>query len=104
MVSYSATASSTALAPGRPPRATSPDDGPKVGIDHAATATADHLTSPTGIYTIVPATDSRWPPLACGFAELAGLAVAFGLGPVMWLASGVDVLVAGRPSFATGSS
>ena len=29
------------------------DDDPKVGVDHAATATVDHLTSPTGIYTIV---------------------------------------------------
>jgi nucleoside-diphosphate-sugar epimerase len=30
-----------------------PDDGPKVGVDHAAAATVAHLTSPTGIYTIV---------------------------------------------------
>jgi nucleoside-diphosphate-sugar epimerase len=29
------------------------DDGPKVGVDHAAAATVEHLTSPTGIYTIV---------------------------------------------------
>jgi uncharacterized protein YbjT (DUF2867 family) len=30
-----------------------PDDGPKVSVDHAATATVAHLTSPTGIYTVV---------------------------------------------------
>ena len=30
-----------------------PDDGPKVGVDHAAAATVAHLTSPTGIYTVV---------------------------------------------------
>jgi NAD(P)-dependent dehydrogenase (short-subunit alcohol dehydrogenase family) len=30
-----------------------PDDGPKVGVDHAAAAAVAHLTSPTGIYTIV---------------------------------------------------
>jgi uncharacterized protein YbjT (DUF2867 family) len=29
------------------------DDGPKVGVDHAAAATVAHLTSPTGIYTVV---------------------------------------------------
>jgi hypothetical protein len=29
-----------------------PDDGPKVGVDHAAAATVAHLLSPTGIYTI----------------------------------------------------
>ena len=30
-----------------------PDDGPKISVDHAAAATVDHLTSPTGIYTVV---------------------------------------------------
>jgi NADPH:quinone reductase-like Zn-dependent oxidoreductase len=30
-----------------------PDDGAKVSVDHAATATVAHLTSPTGIYTVV---------------------------------------------------
>jgi UDP-glucose 4-epimerase len=30
-----------------------PDDGPKVSVDHAAAATVAHLTSPTGIYTVV---------------------------------------------------
>ena len=29
-----------------------PDDGPKVGVDHAAAETITHLTAPTGIYTI----------------------------------------------------
>jgi UDP-glucose 4-epimerase len=29
-----------------------PDDGPKVGVDHAAEETVAHLTAPTGIYTI----------------------------------------------------
>jgi uncharacterized protein YbjT (DUF2867 family) len=36
-----------------PTAADIPDDGPKVGVDHAAAATVAHLTSPTGIYTIV---------------------------------------------------
>ena len=30
-----------------------PDDGPTVGVVHAAAATVAHLTAPTGIYTIV---------------------------------------------------
>ena len=30
-----------------------PEEGPKVGVDHAAAATLAHLTSPTGVYTIV---------------------------------------------------
>jgi nucleoside-diphosphate-sugar epimerase len=29
-----------------------PEDGPKVGVDHAAAETVAHLTSPTGIYVI----------------------------------------------------
>jgi nucleoside-diphosphate-sugar epimerase len=36
-----------------PTAADIPEDGPKVGVAHAATATVAHLTSPTGIYTIV---------------------------------------------------
>jgi nucleoside-diphosphate-sugar epimerase len=29
-----------------------PEDGPKVGVDRAAAATVEHLTAPSGIYTI----------------------------------------------------
>ena len=29
-----------------------PGDGPKADVDHAASATLAHLTSPTGTYTI----------------------------------------------------
>ena len=35
------------------PDPTALPDPPRVGLDRAATATVDHLTSPTGIYTVI---------------------------------------------------